>query len=329
MQCPETMALALDALCSYVEVHHRTWLKPLVINTHGWIQSSGRRSTVEALRRLHPQHVVQLMRHGDPKWVMPEVIFEPNCGLNRRVVSDRFLAGIPTCMPEAQGRRNAAEQEGSNTSANINAPQMEVHSLTVVRLDTVYKTADSRKDNWRRYFYPLTASSAPTATSMLDIALPPGNGEADELPVLVLPHDLVGGASLEEFIGATAQSVVALCCASSSSLSSSSQLLRKFPKKRDREAAAVKDAVVRPQEAIHGAQFLCYGFVVSSWSQQVHTTSSPPRSLRVAVPLRQSSLTSLLARYSAAEPQRLVVYACPYEAFDTSFLVPQQTKTTK
>lgn len=101
VSCPVTMSNAVAALCDLVlslQLEHYTQSKrlsllcanaaaassphrclrntaaavlPVVINTHGWVLHTGRRSTMEVLRRLSPRVVVHLMRDEEPCWTSP------------------------------------------------------------------------------------------------------------------------------------------------------------------------------------------------------------------------------------------------------------------
>lgn len=71
--CPLTVAKALSSLCALVEQLQscESTCLPIVVNTHGWVLDTGRRSTMECLRRLTPSHIVHLLRDGEPCWTAP------------------------------------------------------------------------------------------------------------------------------------------------------------------------------------------------------------------------------------------------------------------
>jgi hypothetical protein len=100
-KCPLTVSRALIALCTLVrsiqereqtaEGGRRKRGVPVVINTHGWVLSTGRRATLEALRRLKPDHIVHLLRPDEtPEWLTGEAIGNPKIALNPAVVTNRF-----------------------------------------------------------------------------------------------------------------------------------------------------------------------------------------------------------------------------------------------
>lgn len=55
----------------YEGVNTAAAVLPVVINTHGWVLHTGRRSTMEVLRRLSPHTVLHLLRDGETCWTSP------------------------------------------------------------------------------------------------------------------------------------------------------------------------------------------------------------------------------------------------------------------
>jgi len=67
--CPVSSSEAVASLCGLtLAILRAVPQMPLVINTHGWVLHTGRRMTCEVLRRLHPRHVIHLLREGEPCW---------------------------------------------------------------------------------------------------------------------------------------------------------------------------------------------------------------------------------------------------------------------
>lgn len=89
-RCPLTAARAvatIAALAAEAQAHH-----PVVVNTHGWVLQSGRRLSVEVLRRLRPRHVIHLVKEAEEAWAKDTVaLMNPLNGLNAEVVQRRFL----------------------------------------------------------------------------------------------------------------------------------------------------------------------------------------------------------------------------------------------
>ncbi|RNF14321.1 NUC156 family protein [Trypanosoma conorhini] len=94
-RCPKATAIAIEQLCAIAEPLQRRY--PVVVNTHGWVLSTGRRMTVEAIRRLRPKHVVHLVTEGDTRWARDsELLMCPTNGLNSEVLHKRFLVRCAT-----------------------------------------------------------------------------------------------------------------------------------------------------------------------------------------------------------------------------------------
>ncbi|KEG07407.1 NUC156 family protein [Trypanosoma grayi] len=90
LRCPLAAAAAVERLCAVVELLQRRY--PVVVNTHGWVLSTGRRMTVEAIRRLQPRHIIHLVKEREQRWARDsEVLMHPANGLNSEVLHNRFL----------------------------------------------------------------------------------------------------------------------------------------------------------------------------------------------------------------------------------------------
>lgn len=88
--CPLSAARAIAALCDVVSLIAQR--HPVVVNTHGWVLNTGRRATVEVIRRLAPEQVVHLVKAGEDPWArQTTALMDPQCGLNAQVVARRFL----------------------------------------------------------------------------------------------------------------------------------------------------------------------------------------------------------------------------------------------
>eukprot|EP00758_Cryptobia_borreli_P006859 Tbor_TRINITY_DN5214_c4_g1::TRINITY_DN5214_c4_g1_i1::g.16075::m.16075 len=131
--CPFTTAAAVKAITE-VALAHSTGLDrgsspsrsfrtggPLVVNTHGWVKSTGRRVTIEAFQRLKPTHVLHLCHMkedaaggGSGKdnkadrsstkaekggcdidvWTTEEILCKPANGFNTHTISDGRSGGF-------------------------------------------------------------------------------------------------------------------------------------------------------------------------------------------------------------------------------------------
>ncbi|KAG5507185.1 hypothetical protein JIQ42_06591 [Leishmania sp. Namibia] len=110
-QCPLTAANALAAVCAQAraigEAH------PVVVNTHGWVLQTGRRVSVEALRRLRPRQVIHLHKAQEELWAQDTAaLLNPRNGLNAEVVQRRFLVR----HRNARSAAAAADAEGRSES---------------------------------------------------------------------------------------------------------------------------------------------------------------------------------------------------------------------
>ncbi|ESL11351.1 hypothetical protein TRSC58_00900 [Trypanosoma rangeli SC58] len=103
-RCPRATAIAIDQICAIAEPLQRR--HPVVVNTHGWVLSTGRRMTVEAIRRLRPKHIVHLVKEGETRWARDsELLMAPTNGLNSEVLHKRFLVRRTT-LAGAEGKAN-------------------------------------------------------------------------------------------------------------------------------------------------------------------------------------------------------------------------------
>ncbi|KPI84740.1 hypothetical protein ABL78_6207 [Leptomonas seymouri] len=90
VQCPVSTANALATICAQVAAVAKD--HPVVVNTHGWVLQTGRRVSVEALRRLRPRQVIHLYKGKEEAWAQDTAaLLDPRNGLNADVVQRRFL----------------------------------------------------------------------------------------------------------------------------------------------------------------------------------------------------------------------------------------------
>ena len=96
--CPISAANALNTLLTSMLSPDGNEYYPLVVNTHGYVRSTGRRPTLEVIRRLKPTQVFHLCRAKgeDYDWLNAESIQDPTLGLNTSIVPPRFLASRVT-----------------------------------------------------------------------------------------------------------------------------------------------------------------------------------------------------------------------------------------
>ncbi|KPA74325.1 hypothetical protein ABB37_09312 [Leptomonas pyrrhocoris] len=88
--CPASTANALAAICAQAAAIAQD--HPVVVNTHGWVLQTGRRVTVEALRRLRPRQLIHLYQAKEEAWAQDTAaLLDPRNGLNADVVQRRFL----------------------------------------------------------------------------------------------------------------------------------------------------------------------------------------------------------------------------------------------
>ena len=141
---------------------------PIVINTHGWVYATGRRATVEALRRLDPTAVVNFLtqgggggrracgggdsqeEHDGGDWTISAGAFQPVNGLNAMTVSKRFCLPHWPVLPsvEAVGPVPTSTKKVIKTSAAI-------FSLRVKSFPSnAEERAFVRRRAWHAYFYP-------------------------------------------------------------------------------------------------------------------------------------------------------------------------------
>lgn len=105
--CPVSAGSALHTLLSSMLSPDGNEFYPLVVNTHGFVRSTGRRPTLEVIRRLRPTQVFHLCKpKGDGyNWLDAAAIHDPARGLNASIVPCRFLPSRLTekLSPEAKG----------------------------------------------------------------------------------------------------------------------------------------------------------------------------------------------------------------------------------
>jgi polynucleotide 5'-hydroxyl-kinase GRC3/NOL9 len=90
VQCPVSTANALATICAQAAAVAKD--HPVVVNTHGWVLQTGRRVSVEALRRLRPRQVIHLYKEKEEAWAQDTAaLLDPRNGLNADVVQRRFL----------------------------------------------------------------------------------------------------------------------------------------------------------------------------------------------------------------------------------------------
>ncbi|KAG5485234.1 hypothetical protein CUR178_06594 [Leishmania enriettii] len=114
-QCPLTAANALAAVCAQAraigEAH------PVVVNTHGWVLQTGRRVSVEALRRLRPRQVIHLHKAHEELWAKDtEALLNPRNGLNAEVVQRRFLVRHRNARSAAAAANAGSSSESTSGS---------------------------------------------------------------------------------------------------------------------------------------------------------------------------------------------------------------------
>ncbi|AYU76231.1 hypothetical protein, conserved [Leishmania donovani] len=114
--CPLTAANALAAVCAQARAVSRE--HPVVVNTHGWVLQTGRRVSVEALRRLRPRQVIHLHKAREELWVRDTAaLLDPRNGLNAEVVQRRFLVRHSTASSPAAAAAAAAAGENNGGPA--------------------------------------------------------------------------------------------------------------------------------------------------------------------------------------------------------------------
>ncbi|GET86059.1 hypothetical protein, conserved [Leishmania tarentolae] len=151
--CPLTAANALAAICAQARAVSRE--HPVVVNTHGWVLQTGRRVSVEALRRLRPRQVIHLHKAREELWAQDTAaLLDPRNGLNAEVVQRRFLVRHSTSSSPA-----AAAAGGENKGA---------------------PAAGSKKN--RRRGAPLS-NSTPSAALLCRLPYPHTHEDAAQLPV--------------------------------------------------------------------------------------------------------------------------------------------------
>ena len=161
MVCPVATSRMIAALCEDVlRIRSSGPQVPLVINTHGWVMSSGRRATIEAMRRLRPEHAVHLLLPGDESWFDANTVHDVTQGLNSRVVAKRYqgLLESPLVNPDrlscgTKGGEKEADGPHCATESNSSPYQVTVHRVRIRRDPTCVKHAAAlRFKAWLRYF---------------------------------------------------------------------------------------------------------------------------------------------------------------------------------
>ncbi|CAG9568995.1 conserved hypothetical protein [Leishmania major strain Friedlin] len=122
--CPLTAANALAAVCAQARAVSRE--HPVVVNTHGWVLQTGRRVSVEALRRLRPRQVIHLHKAREELWVQDTAaLLDPRNGLNAEVVQRRFLVRYSSASSPAAaaaGENSGGPAAGSKKNRIKGAP---------------------------------------------------------------------------------------------------------------------------------------------------------------------------------------------------------------
>ena len=109
VQCPLSTANALATICAQAAAVARA--HPVVVNTHGWVLQTGRRVSVEALRRLRPRQVIHLYKEREQAWAQDTAaLLDPRNGLNADVVQRRFLV---------RRRVTGANVDGANSGQDV------------------------------------------------------------------------------------------------------------------------------------------------------------------------------------------------------------------
>lgn len=131
---------------------------PVVINTHGWVLSTGRRATLEVLQRLRPTQVVHLVAPAggdDSRWLLPTAPDEGSSssspsassrGLSGAVVATMFQAPTLPMMP-----CSSMSSLSSSSSSSRAAWSYTLHRVNLEKLFDK-NAADIRNWQWTRYF---------------------------------------------------------------------------------------------------------------------------------------------------------------------------------
>lgn len=241
--CPVAYATAVKTLCDYVSA---SGCFPCVINTHGWVQSSGRRGSLECLRRLRASHIYHLgkSRGGDDMaWSVGSVINDPTQGFNESISNGRFWHGtdVQGALPAVESTYNPQygcrvqhveiaagpsrgvaakagkrEREEQPTGNNNNSIYTSGADATVYRIIADYvlrpkgDNVKRRRAKWFNYFNPLwSGDSADRCELTFDLAKLPfiALAGSDETSASVNSVAVARGALTETL----RESVVALC----------------------------------------------------------------------------------------------------------------------
>ncbi|TPP45277.1 Molybdopterin guanine dinucleotide synthesis protein B family protein [Leishmania donovani] len=197
--CPLTAANALAAVCAQARAVSRE--HPVVVNTHGWVLQTGRRVSVEALRRLRPRQVIHLHKAREELWVRDTAaLLDPRNGLNaekNRIKAAPLSSSTPSVallcrLPYPHAREDAVQLPAptdrespvsSLTTTSAYRWRGQVHSVRVEREETYSSIARikatkgnrGRQQRWETYFSALlrhytgsTAAGAKAASGDLN-----------------------------------------------------------------------------------------------------------------------------------------------------------------
>ncbi|TPP52476.1 Molybdopterin guanine dinucleotide synthesis protein B family protein [Leishmania donovani] len=313
--CPLTAANALAAVCAQARAVSRE--HPVVVNTHGWVLQTGRRVSVEALRRLRPRQVIHLHKAREELWVRDTAaLLDPRNGLNAEVVQRRFLDAVQ--LPAPTDRESPVS---SLTTTSAYRWRGQVHSVRVEREETYSSIARikatkgnrGRQQRWETYFSALlrhytgsTAAGAKAASGDLNAGEEEPETTLLEAPLSAL-HSIVL-AERDEKLGdvcllaaALEHAVVAvLFHAQPSAVAAHGQT-----------NGGERCGVVRSLASLqNGFPVSCYGVVESGERELLHGVEAAQREkdassswsssasvgwIRIRVPLRPSVVAAMLS----------------------------------
>ncbi|SCU72316.1 Molybdopterin guanine dinucleotide synthesis protein B, putative [Trypanosoma equiperdum] len=181
LRCPVAGATALTRICGVAEQLRKRY--PIIVNTHGWVLSTGRRMTVEAVRRLQPTHIIHLAKRQEEQWArFATELVDPIKGLNASVVNKRFLVhkqdgiacgaagadSLPSSrilglLPHAHDFRPKRSSTSAEATKSSSLPKWSgtVHTVQVVRDEGLLrksmqpKASAIRRGMWGRYLAPI------------------------------------------------------------------------------------------------------------------------------------------------------------------------------
>ena len=187
LRCPVIFCRAIAAAC-----HAAESLRPLVVNTHGWTDGSGRRATIEALRRIatsgssspSPVDVIHLIHHFEERWVRSDVVFDPANGLGRgSYIAHLSPPALTLAMPsDVEGHTGASGSSNSPISPLAARRGLNVHFGHVPHLTPACarhhqqqgssgdgpaagQQQRSRRSTWTTYFRRIFSSSISSPAS--------------------------------------------------------------------------------------------------------------------------------------------------------------------